>query len=101
MITVAKNRAQIGANGRLVIPAEIRRQLGLEAGEELAVHLDGTQVILERPEDLLARIQADWQAAAEGKSMVDELIAERRLEAAREEKELRQWMKSRSSTRRR
>ena len=39
MVIMAMNRAQMGANGRVVIPAGIRRELGLEPGEELVVRV--------------------------------------------------------------
>jgi AbrB family looped-hinge helix DNA binding protein len=92
----------MGANGRVVIPAEIRRELGLEEGDELNARTEGESVVLETRDALLRRIQAEFQAAAGDRSMVDELIAERRREAKREERELEAWVKPRpSSTRRR
>jgi len=100
-VLVAKNSTQIGANGRVVIPAEIRRELGLRPGEEMLVQVEDGRVVLESRDNLLRRIQSEWQAAAEGRSMVDELLAERRREFEREERELEEWTKSRSSTRRR
>lgn len=67
----------MGANGRVVIPAEIRRELDLAAGEELVARREGRRVLLERPEDLLNSIQLEWRSAAGASNPVDGLIAER------------------------
>jgi AbrB family looped-hinge helix DNA binding protein len=98
---VSSDKTQMGAHGRVVIPAGMRRELGLAPGDELVARLVGKAIVLERPEDLLEKIQAGWQSAAGDSGLVDELIAERRGAAAQEQQELEQWAKSRSSTRRR
>jgi AbrB family looped-hinge helix DNA binding protein len=99
MAVMAMNRTQMAANGRVVIPAGIRRELGFEPGEELVVRLRDGRIELERPADLLKRMQREWQAAARGRSMVDDLLTDRRREFKREEEELKEWLRSRSSTR--
>jgi AbrB family looped-hinge helix DNA binding protein len=78
-------RLRLNANGRVVIPASVRKALGVEAGDEL---------ILERKDEVFRlttqkqRIQRAQRRAktrlAEGTSLADELIAERR-EAAKDE----------------
>jgi len=78
-------RLRLAENGRVVIPLEIRRDLGVESGGE---------VILERQENgyrLTTRRQRIEEAqkflrryVKPGASLVDELIAERR-EAAKHE----------------
>ena len=83
----------MGANGRVVIPAQIRRELGLEQGDELVASVDGRRLVLETRDALLRRIQAEYRAAAGDRSLVDELIAERRRAAEREEKELEAWLR--------
>lgn len=89
----------MSANGRVVIPAGIRREVGLEPGDELAVEVEDGRVVLESRDNLLRRIQAEWQAAAGGRSMVDELLAERRRAFELEEREREKWAQSPSSTR--
>lgn len=99
---VANAKTQMGAHGRVVIPAELRRELALEPGDELLATSDGERIVLEPRGALLRRVQAEFRAAAGDRSLVDELIAERRRAAAREETELEAWVKPpRSSTRRR
>ncbi|MGB6131993.1 MAG: AbrB/MazE/SpoVT family DNA-binding domain-containing protein [Acidobacteriaceae bacterium] len=78
-------RLRLAENGRVVIPAEVRRELGVESGGE---------IILERQENgyrLTTRRQRIEEAQRylrrfikPGASLVDELIAERR-EAAKHE----------------
>jgi AbrB family looped-hinge helix DNA binding protein len=74
----------LGKQGRLVIPAEVRAALGLEPGDELNVQQSGTSLVLQRQEDAIAELRGFAKDAAKGRSLVDELIAERRAEAARE-----------------
>lgn len=75
---------RIGAQGRVVLPAAIREELALKEGDELVVHAEGERLILERREALLAEMREELRAAAGDRSLVDELIAERRREASDE-----------------
>ncbi|HXR38185.1 MAG TPA: AbrB/MazE/SpoVT family DNA-binding domain-containing protein [Terracidiphilus sp.] len=70
------------SKGQLVIPAAIRESLGIEPGTRVAIHLEGTRVILE-PETLAAKLRLidELQGlTAGGPSMTDALLAERRKE---------------------
>jgi transcriptional pleiotropic regulator of transition state genes len=42
-------RRKVDDLGRVVIPAGIRRSLGIREGDEVEVHVDGEQVVLSRP----------------------------------------------------
>jgi bifunctional DNA-binding transcriptional regulator/antitoxin component of YhaV-PrlF toxin-antitoxin module len=76
-------RVRIGNQGRLVVPAELRRELGVEADDVLIGWIDEDgRLIFQRREDIEKEIWAMVEGV-EG-SMVDELIAERRRDAARE-----------------
>lgn len=68
----------LGKQGRLVIPAEVRRALGLVPGERLHLHLSGSRLVLERPPDAIAELRQLGAELARGRSLVDELLAERR-----------------------
>jgi len=74
----------MGKQGRLVIPAEIRAALGLEAGDRLHLHTDGSVLRLERPADALSELRALASSVPRSRSLVDELLAERRAAAADE-----------------
>jgi len=87
------NRIRVGQQGRLVIPASVRKALHLKAGDTLNVAIDSGRIVLESQNEAWERLQQRF-AAVKGKiSMVDELIAERRAEAAREEAEMRKYLK--------
>ena len=76
---------KVDRQGRVVIPAEYRRALGFCEGDQVVMQLDGCELrVLSRSESY-RRIQEIVARHTAGKpSLVDELIAERRAEAARE-----------------
>lgn len=72
--------------GRVVLPAEIRRSLGLRPGDELIAELEPDRSLRLTPRQVLAERDRGAFAHLAGKaSLVDELIADRRAEAARED----------------
>ena len=76
----------LGERGRLVLPARLRRDLDLKPGDRLIVTVDeggGFRVVSAR--ELAERLHGIFRDIAPGRSLVDELIAERREEARREE----------------
>lgn len=80
--------AKLGRDGRFVIPAAFRKAMGIEPGDDLVLHCEdgklrvvGRRVGLERARAIVRR------HVPEGVSLVDELIADRRAEAARESAE--------------
>ncbi|HXM56403.1 MAG TPA: AbrB/MazE/SpoVT family DNA-binding domain-containing protein [Candidatus Dormibacteraeota bacterium] len=76
----------VGPQGRLVIPANLRRQLRLETGETLVARVEEDRLVLERPRAALGRLQRAFrEAVPPGVSLVDELLADRRAEAHGEE----------------
>ncbi|MDN5797811.1 MAG: AbrB/MazE/SpoVT family DNA-binding domain-containing protein [Intrasporangium sp.] len=72
----------LGKQGRLVIPADVRAALGLTPGDQLHLHVDGRRVVLERQQDAAAELRGLASSVPEARSLVDELLAERRLAAA-------------------
>jgi AbrB family looped-hinge helix DNA binding protein len=77
-------RVKVGPKGRVVVPAPIRRQLGIEEGTELMARVEGDGVVLEPPSAAIRRLQELFAHIPPDVSLVDELIAERREEARRE-----------------
>jgi AbrB family looped-hinge helix DNA binding protein len=75
----------VNEQGRVTIPRPIRQELGFEPGTSVVAYVDEGRLVLESREHLAARIQRE---AAETRrhdgSVVDELLSERRAEAARE-----------------
>ncbi len=74
----------MGQQGRLVIPADVRAALGLAPGDRLHLHLTGQRLVLERQQDAVAELQGLGTKVPKERSLVDELLAERRLAAAAE-----------------
>lgn len=70
----------VGPEGRVLIPAEVRRAAGLEPGESVVVRIEGERVVL-IPRAAIKRRLRRMFAGLEG-SMAEELMAERRAEAA-------------------
>jgi AbrB family looped-hinge helix DNA binding protein len=85
----AERQVIVGDRGRLVLPADVRSELGIEPGARmlLSTERDGSlrlrpyRSVADQNRGLLAEV------APPGESMVDELLAERRREAAREDRE--------------
>ena len=73
---------KLGKQGRLVIPVSLRHELGLELGDELVARAEEGRLIFETRAAVVARLR-DRFKNVEG-SLADELLAERREEAARE-----------------
>jgi len=76
-------RVRLGRQGRLVIPAELRAELGVKPGDDLVAFVEDGRLIVQTREQTLRELW-DMFADVEG-SLVDDLIAERRREAARED----------------
>jgi AbrB family looped-hinge helix DNA binding protein len=77
---------RVGPQGRVVIPAAMRRALGIQPGQLMVARIEAGRLVLERREQVLSRLRHEVQAVSRpGVSVVDELIAERRAEARREE----------------
>jgi AbrB family looped-hinge helix DNA binding protein len=74
----------VGPQGRVVIPAEIRRAWNLETGDVLVARLGDDVLVLERPAQVVERIRQRFAHLRGRPSLVDELIADRRREAERE-----------------
>ncbi len=78
-------KTKMGQGGRVVIPGEYRRRLGLQPGDEIIMHLDDEGLHLYTAAQAVARAQALVRRyVSEGRSLCDELISERREEAVRE-----------------
>jgi AbrB family looped-hinge helix DNA binding protein len=74
----------IGRQGRLVVPAPLRRELGIEPGDVLLARAENDRLILEPRSAVLSRIRSRFAPVPRGVSPVDDLLAERRAEARRD-----------------
>ena len=78
--------AKLIKGGKIVIPAELRRELGFKEGDTLVLDREGGGISIKSYDQVVREIQATFKAMLgdQSRSMVDELMAERRAEAARE-----------------
>ena len=67
-----------------MVPAELRRELSLQEGSELAIRSDGRRLILEPRAEVLRRLRRRFASVGEV-SLVDELAADRDEDARRED----------------
>lgn len=76
----------VGPQGRIVIPAPIRKSLDLKAGDRVVGILEGDKIIL-KPAHIVEREL--WSMFNKAKFSSKELISERRKEARKEAQGLR------------
>jgi AbrB family looped-hinge helix DNA binding protein len=71
----------VSTKGQLVIPAEIRAELGIEPGTKIAITVEGSRIVLQPvTERLIDEMHGVFQG---GSSATDELIEERRADERR------------------
>ena len=70
---------RVGANGQVVIPKDLRDELGIEPGDEVSFWRDGDHIALR-----LTRHARPWLGRFVGVALVDELAAERDADRRRE-----------------
>lgn len=72
---------RFGPDGRVLVPVELRRALGVTPGEPLVARVIERQLVIERRADALRRVQGRFATIPEGVSLADELIEDRRRDA--------------------
>jgi antitoxin PrlF len=78
-------RGKLVSGGRLQIPARVRQELGIGDGDAVSMEVVKGELRIRPYRDVLADIQKRLRKyVPEGVSLSDELIADRRAEAARE-----------------
>lgn len=78
MVTVS-----IKPDGRVLVPADLRREFGAGPEEALVARVEDGKLVIERRADAIRRVQDRFVSASPGVSLVDELLAERRAEVER------------------
>lgn len=78
-------RGKLVSGGRLQLPVEVRRALGLEDGDTVVMVVKDGELRVRPFRDVLSAIHKEMRdTIPKGVSLADELIAERRAEAAGE-----------------
>jgi AbrB family looped-hinge helix DNA binding protein len=76
----------VSSKGQMVIPAEIRQTLGIEAGTRIGIRIEGEELVL-APQTLASKLRILKQlrgSGAGGPSGCDLLLGERRQDRERE-----------------
>ncbi len=77
-------RGRIVSGGRLQIPADVRKELGLADGDNVRLEIVDGELRVRSFDAVIKAIQAEVRKyVPEGTSLSEELIADRRAEAAR------------------
>ncbi len=78
-------KTKLGKDGGIVIPTEYRRELGVEPGDELILHLNEDGLRLYTPAQAVARAQSLVRRYVPNKRRLSEgLISDRREATVRE-----------------
>jgi AbrB family looped-hinge helix DNA binding protein len=83
-VTVSESTIRMGERGRLVIPSEVRRRVGLKPGDRLILSEMDHEIRLRPASASIEALQGAWAESTSDRDLADELIAERRSEAGRE-----------------
>jgi bifunctional DNA-binding transcriptional regulator/antitoxin component of YhaV-PrlF toxin-antitoxin module len=77
-------RTKLGEGGRVIVPATFRQNLHLEVGDDIILHMQENIIYITTPNQALRKLQTKVKnytdSTGEQISLVDELIAMRRLE---------------------
>jgi len=76
--------AKLIKGGKIVIPAELRREPGFNEGDRLVFEREGDTLVIRTNAQVLRKVQANFKCMLKHPFTVDNFIAERRAEAARE-----------------
>lgn len=84
---ITQTGIQLGSQGRLVIPAPLRRSLGFASGDHLIARIEEGRLVLEKAGMIKQRLKNRFARLPSTTSLAEELIAERREAAKREANE--------------
>jgi len=80
-----ETRVRVNENGRVVIPASFRQALGINAGDEVVLRVEDDELRITTMKHRIERAKRLLRRHIKpGTSLVDDLIAERRMAAKRE-----------------
>lgn len=81
-------------SGQIVLPPELRRDAGIEDGDSLVIELnpDGG-LTMKTYAQVVREVQSEFRSMAKSfdRNLVDELLADRRADAVRENTEIEDW----------
>src|SRR5262245_12007745 len=91
---------KMGEDGRVAIPAEMCREYGLEPGSTIVLEASASGIVLRSLDAMITDLQAAFAAVAPPNVLLsEELLQERREEAAQDERETQAWLREFGSNR--
>jgi AbrB family looped-hinge helix DNA binding protein len=76
------SRARVDKQGRLLIPAEIRRQLGMEPGVAVTLTVDDATLSVITLDEAIKRLQDTMRKYTKGRTgILDEFLRDRRIDS--------------------
>lgn len=84
LVQTVVTAVRLGPQGRLVIPRDLRRALGIQPGDTLVAWIESDRLVL-RPREAVENELWGMFESVPG-SLASELIQERRLEAERDDR---------------
>jgi len=79
---------KIGDDGRVVIPASLRKELNIRPGDTLVIESDGDSLLVRGYDRVLKEVQAAFADIAPPNVLIsEELLSDRRAEADRESRD--------------
>lgn len=84
-VTHKRFTAQVGDRGRFVLPADVRRRLGLKTGDLLVIDVadDEAGLVIRKASDVAHGLRGFVRGSKPDRDLAAELIEERRAEAER------------------
>lgn len=76
--------AKLIKGGKIVIPADLRRELGFAEGDRLVFEREGESLVIKSHRQVVREVQESFKGLVKEPFTVDDFIAERRADAARE-----------------
>lgn len=77
-------QAKLIKGGKIVIPAELRRELGFADGDTLVIEREGNSVVIKTYLQVVREVQAEMKRLIKKPFTVDDYLAEKYAEAERE-----------------
>jgi AbrB family transcriptional regulator, stage V sporulation protein T len=77
-------QAKVIKGGKIVIPAELRRELGFKDGDTLVLERGGNGLVIKTYEQVVREVQAKVKKLIKNPFTVDDYLAEKYLEAETE-----------------
>ncbi|MPZ50532.1 MAG: AbrB/MazE/SpoVT family DNA-binding domain-containing protein [Dehalococcoidia bacterium] len=78
----SRSRVKVDRHGRIVIPAEIREQLGMHPGEALSLRVEDGQLRIMTIREAIRQVQEMVRKHTGGKpGLLDEFLADRRSDS--------------------